>query len=88
MSCIYGMDQVKLFVIQSLANQSHRPFQDAVKAGTGSIMCSYQRVNNSYGCANSKLLNGLLKTELGFQVCPMPVLIQADDSYFAGFRGL
>lgn len=30
-------------------------------------MCSYNRVNNSYGCANSKLLNGILKTELGFQ---------------------
>ncbi|KAI0515057.1 glycoside hydrolase superfamily [Xylaria bambusicola] len=43
------------------------PFQDAVKAGTGNIMCSYQRVNNSYGCANSKTQNGLLKTELGFQ---------------------
>jgi beta-glucosidase len=44
-----------------------RPFQDAVKAGTGNIMCSYNRVNNSYGCANSKTQNGLLKTELGFQ---------------------
>lgn len=31
-------------------------------------MCSYQRINNSYGCANSKTQNGLLKTELGFQV--------------------
>ena len=31
-------------------------------------MCSYQRINNSYGCANSKTLNGLLKSELGFQV--------------------
>lgn len=31
-------------------------------------MCSYQRINNSYGCANSKTLNGILKTELGFQV--------------------
>ena len=30
-------------------------------------MCSYQRVNNSYSCQNSKVLNGLLKTELGFQ---------------------
>jgi len=30
-------------------------------------MCSYNRVNNSYGCANSKTMNGLLKTELGFQ---------------------
>ena len=36
-------------------------------------MCSYQRVNNSYGCANSKTQNGLLKTELGFQVlCDSP----------------
>ncbi|KAH9990071.1 glycoside hydrolase family 3 protein [Xylariaceae sp. FL0662B] len=43
------------------------PFQDAVKAGTGNIMCSYNRINNSYGCANSKTQNGLLKTELGFQ---------------------
>lgn len=43
------------------------PFQDAVHAGTGNVMCSYNRVNNSYGCANSKTLNGLLKTELGFQ---------------------
>ncbi|OAQ82634.1 glycosyl hydrolase [Purpureocillium lilacinum] len=43
------------------------PFQDAVKAGSANIMCSYQRINNSYGCGNSKTLNGLLKTELGFQ---------------------
>ncbi|KAH8774203.1 beta-glucosidase-related glycosidase [Hyaloscypha finlandica] len=42
------------------------PFQDAVHAGTGNIMCSYNRLNNSHGCANSKTLNGLLKTELGF----------------------
>ncbi|KAL2864308.1 beta-glucosidase [Aspergillus lucknowensis] len=42
-------------------------FQDAVKAGAGSIMCSYNRLNNSYGCQNSKTLNGLLKGELGFQ---------------------
>ncbi|RAL13127.1 beta-glucosidase [Aspergillus homomorphus CBS 101889] len=43
------------------------PFQDAVKAGAGSVMCSYNRVNNSYGCQNSKTMNGLLKGELGFQ---------------------
>ncbi len=30
-------------------------------------MCSYQRANNSYGCQNSKLLNGILKTEMGFE---------------------
>ncbi|KAL4898937.1 putative beta-glucosidase M [Aspergillus multicolor] len=43
------------------------PFQDAVLAGATNMMCSYQRINNSYGCQNSKTLNGLLKTELGFQ---------------------
>ncbi|KAM7201133.1 glycoside hydrolase [Rhypophila sp. PSN 637] len=43
------------------------PFVDAVRAGVGSVMCVYTQVNNSYGCQNSKLLNGLLKDELGFQ---------------------
>lgn len=44
-----------------------RPFADAVRAGVGSIMCSYQQVNNSYACQNSQLINYLLKGELGFQ---------------------
>lgn len=43
------------------------PFQDSIKAGVGSVMCSYQMLNNSYSCGNSKLLNGILKDELGFQ---------------------
>jgi beta-glucosidase len=43
------------------------PFANAVHAGTASIMCSYNRLNGSYGCQNSKTLNGLLKEELGFQ---------------------
>lgn len=42
-------------------------------------MCSYQRINNSYGCANSKTLNGLLKTELGFQVIILHRLFQEDN---------
>ncbi|KAF3902396.1 Beta-glucosidase [Dactylellina cionopaga] len=43
------------------------PFGDCVHAGVASIMCSYQKVNNTYACENSKLLNGILKDELGFQ---------------------
>ncbi|RSM10911.1 hypothetical protein CDV31_007039 [Fusarium ambrosium] len=43
------------------------PFSDAVRAGVANIMCSYNRVNNSYACDNSKLLNGYLKGEMGFQ---------------------
>lgn len=30
-------------------------------------MCSYNQVNNSYACQNSKLINGIIKDELGFQ---------------------
>jgi beta-glucosidase-like glycosyl hydrolase len=30
-------------------------------------MCSYQQINNSYGCQNSYSLNYLLKNELDFQ---------------------
>ncbi|CAL8576254.1 hypothetical protein XPA_002144 [Xanthoria parietina] len=43
------------------------PFADAVRAGVGSIMCSYNQINNSYGCENSYTLNYLLKGELDFQ---------------------
>jgi beta-glucosidase len=43
------------------------PFADAVHAGSGSVMGSYNRINNSFACQNSKTLNGLLKTELGFE---------------------
>ena len=43
------------------------PFQDAVKAGVGAVMCANNKVNNSAACQNSWLLNGILKEELGFQ---------------------
>ncbi|KAI1320321.1 glycoside hydrolase family 3 protein [Xylariaceae sp. FL0255] len=43
------------------------PFGNAIKAGVASIMCSYNQVNNSYACGNSKLLNGLIRDEMGFQ---------------------
>lgn len=43
------------------------PFADAVRAGVSSIMCSYNRINGTYACQNSKTINGLLKEELGFQ---------------------
>ncbi|KAF8476248.1 putative beta-glucosidase F [Kalaharituber pfeilii] len=43
------------------------PFAAAVRAGVAVVMCSYNTINGSYGCENSKLLNGILKDELGFQ---------------------
>ncbi|KAJ2894532.1 beta-glucosidase [Zalerion maritima] len=43
------------------------PFANAVHANVAAVMCSYQRINGSYACQNSKAQNGLLKGELGFQ---------------------
>ncbi|KAL7756847.1 hypothetical protein ACKLNR_013840 [Fusarium oxysporum f. sp. zingiberi] len=43
------------------------PFANAVHANAAAVMCSYQRINGSYACQNSKILNGLMKQELGFQ---------------------
>lgn len=43
------------------------PFANAIKAGCGGVMCSFNRVGGTYACENSNLLNGVLKEELGFQ---------------------
>lgn len=42
------------------------PFANAVKAGTSSIMCSYNRLNGNYTCAISDLLTTIVKDELAF----------------------
>ncbi|KAG5358659.1 Beta-glucosidase 1 [Yarrowia sp. B02] len=43
------------------------PFGDAVRAGAAAAMCSYQLVNGTQACQSSSLINGKLKSELGFQ---------------------
>ncbi|CAF3247523.1 unnamed protein product [Rotaria socialis] len=42
------------------------PFASSVLAGVGSVMCSYNQVNNTPACQNSKTLSELLKKELEF----------------------
>ncbi|CAF1082617.1 unnamed protein product [Rotaria magnacalcarata] len=42
------------------------PFASSVLAGVGSVMCSYNQVNSTPACQNSKTLNELLKKELEF----------------------
>jgi len=42
------------------------PFAAAVEAGVGAIMCSYNKVGGTYACENDRLLNVMLKGELGF----------------------
>ncbi|KAJ7099740.1 beta-glucosidase [Mycena epipterygia] len=43
------------------------PFAEAVHVGVGAVMCSYNKINQTQACQNSKLINGVLKEELGFQ---------------------
>lgn len=43
------------------------PFAEAARAGTGQVMCSYNRVNGTQQCQNDPSLNGLLKGELNFR---------------------
>ncbi|CAE6479889.1 unnamed protein product [Rhizoctonia solani] len=42
-------------------------FAEAVRAGTGSIMCAYNRVNGSHACEDDVTLNQILKGELDYQ---------------------
>ncbi|OTA96797.1 glycoside hydrolase family 3 protein [Hypoxylon sp. CO27-5] len=64
------------------------PFQDALHAGSGAIMCSYNRANNSHSCQNSKLLNGILKTELGFEGLVMSDWRALHAGYHAALAGM
>nr|XP_032622691.1 probable beta-D-xylosidase 7 [Chelonoidis abingdonii] len=42
-------------------------FQACVRAGSYSVMCSYNRINGVPACANKKLLTDILRAEWGFQ---------------------
>ncbi|KAJ4361240.1 hypothetical protein N0V95_002058 [Ascochyta clinopodiicola] len=42
------------------------PFANAIHAGTSSVMCAYNRINGNYSCANSGILQTILKDELAF----------------------
>lgn len=64
------------------------PFADAVRAGMGAVMCAMNRVNGTLSCENSKLLNGLLKEELGFPGLVMPDVNSQSTSYGSANAGL
>ena len=42
-----------------------KPFENAVQAGVGSVMCAYTKLNDQFACQNPDLLS-TLKSELGF----------------------
>ncbi|KAF7925812.1 hypothetical protein EAE99_005847 [Botrytis elliptica] len=64
------------------------PFADAVRAGTTSIMCSYNRINETYACENPHLLNDILKGELGFQGYVVSDFFATHSGYPAANAGL
>lgn len=41
-------------------------FEAGVKAGAGSVMCSYNRINDLYGCGNDATLLTILRQQLAF----------------------
>ncbi|KAI7857793.1 glycoside hydrolase superfamily [Circinella umbellata] len=43
------------------------PFARSVEAGVGTIMCSYNKINGTYACENSRVMNEILKDELNFK---------------------
>ncbi|KAI9048909.1 hypothetical protein LZ554_006760 [Drepanopeziza brunnea f. sp. 'monogermtubi'] len=43
------------------------PFADGIRAGVGAVMTAYNDVNGSASSQNSKMMNGILKDEMGFQ---------------------
>ncbi len=43
------------------------PFADAVHANVASVMCSYNKLNSTWACESPRMLNSILKDELGFQ---------------------
>ena len=52
---------------RALAEIYDPPFQAAVDAGAGAVMCSYNQVNGSYSCQNSQTLAGTLDSVMNFK---------------------
>ncbi|WVQ68370.1 uncharacterized protein L199_006577 [Kwoniella botswanensis] len=42
-------------------------FAETVRAGTGAVMCSYNKINGTAACESDDALNRILKGELGFK---------------------
>lgn len=59
---------VSVDVTEQALHEVYLPgYAAAVDAGAGAVMCAYNKVGVEYSCGNDQLLNGILKTQLGFQ---------------------
>jgi hypothetical protein len=43
-------------------------FKAAVDAGVATVMCSYNRINDTWACENDRTINKDLKGSMGFEV--------------------
>jgi len=51
---------------QTLHETELLAFQAGIEAGAGSVMCSYNRINDLYGCGNASTLQSVLRQQLAF----------------------
>ncbi len=51
---------------QTLHETELQAFAAGIAAGAGSVMCSYNRINNIYGCGNETTLQKILRQQLAF----------------------
>jgi len=64
----YDTDSFNVFVDpQTLHEVYIAPFVEVVNVGVSSIMCSYNKVNGTFGCGNPDTLKTILKGRLGFK---------------------
>lgn len=64
----YDTDAYNVFIDpQTLHEVYLAPFDQAVKAGVSSIMCSYNKLNGPFACGDADTLKTILKDELGFK---------------------
>jgi beta-glucosidase len=51
---------------QTVHETELQAFAAGIAAGAGSVMCSYNRINNIYGCGNEMALQNILRQQLAF----------------------
>ena len=64
----YDSDSYNVFIDQQTLHEVYvAPFEEAVRAGVSSIMCSYNRLNGPFACGNDNTLKTILRGEIGFR---------------------
>ena len=64
----YDSNSGNIFVDDQTLHEVYvAPFDEAVKAGVSSIMCSYNRVNGTFACGNESTLTKILRDQIGFK---------------------